>query len=791
MAIAVAGHLAPAVAQVAPPPWPRTEVREPCTDFNLLRSPYFGDLHVHTSFSHDAYLYTTRVDPHGAYDFAKGGTVTLSDPSGAQTRTAQLDRRLDFAAVTDHAEFFGEVRICTTPGTPGFDAERCVQLREISDPGTEAVEFILWGAPLGPPDPPPSHDFCFEPGVDCDAAAVSVWQEMQAAAEGAYDRSAVCAFTSFIGYEHTASPSGSHLHRNVIFRNERVPDFATSYLETGAAGAPQPLWSAIETDCLNAGEGCDAVTIPHNSNLSGGLRWPDPADADDAQRRQALEVLVEIHQHKANSECRFDRLAGLGAGTTDELCAFEQDPRSKEGPFLRPPINQYPRRNLVRNVLKDGVAFEQSLGINPFKLGFIGSTDTHNSTPGNTEETDWEGHGGNLDADAVGKLSADVFAASNMRSNPGGLAVVWAEENSRDAIFEALKRRETYATSGTRPAVRFFAGRYSRLACGGAGFLESAYKGGIPMGGTLGAVRGGRSPDFAVLAVKDPGTATLPGTDLQRVQIVKGWVDQSGETHEQVFDVAGDANNGATVDPVTCAPVGTGFGELCTIWRDPTFDRDQHAFYYVRVLENPTCRWSTLVCKSAGVDPLSPDCATQAAAAGAPFGVCCLDETNDPFMEPVIQERAWSSPIWYRPEDIARLKANVRFGNEPGEDVLKLAVRIGRVPAEFDVTTEDLTVSVTDDDEIYSVTIPAGTLEERSPGRFVLRDGTGDLIGLRFARLTIRKDGKGRLKLRTGRLDLSSADPTDHMARVKLGIGNYQASHTRLWVAKGNRLGSS
>ncbi len=168
------------------------------------------------------------------------------------------------------------------------------------------------------------------------------------------------------------------------------------------------------------------------------------------------------------------------------------------------------------------------------------------------------------------------------------------------------------------------------------------------MGGDVGPVRGKKGPRFAVLAVKDAGTALFPGTDLQRIQIVKGWVDESGQTREQVFDVAGDASNGATVDPATCAPLGTGARELCAVWQDPGFDRDQRAFYYARVLENPTCRWSTLVCKSLGVDPLSPDCEAQAAAAGD-FENCCLDESNDAFMEPVIQERAWTSPIWYAP----------------------------------------------------------------------------------------------------------------------------------------------
>ena len=196
------------------------------------------------------------------------------------------------------------------------------------------------------------------------------------------------------------------------------------------------------------------MIIPHNSNLSGGEQFVDPADAAEALRRQTLEPLVEIHQTKGNSECRFDRLAGVGVGAADELCTFEQESVRTKVPMRRPlPIDQYPRRNLVRNTLEDGLAFEQALGVNPFRFGFIGSTDTHNGTGGNIAERDWEGIAG-----ARRRIARARRSREQLRTNPGGLAVVWAEENSRDAIFSALRRRETYATSGTRPVVRFFAG---------------------------------------------------------------------------------------------------------------------------------------------------------------------------------------------------------------------------------------------------------------------------------------------------------------------------------------------
>jgi Protein of unknown function (DUF3604) len=776
--LAIMGLAATALA--APMPWQRTEARTPCAAFDPLRAPYFGDLHIHTRFSADAYIFGTRVDPRGAYDFARGRfPLTLADADEAQTRVShRIDRPLDFAAVTDHAEFYGEVELCSVPGSHVYDQDLCRQLRQPEpDPSVRFSVTVNWLFPVGIPQPPRSHAFCFLPGVDCDAAAVSVWREIQAAAEGAYDRTASCGFTTFIGYEHTTSPLGRHLHRNVIFRNEHVPPFAASHLETWADGVPQGVWSAVETQCLDAGTGCDALIIPHNPNLSGGMQFQDPADAAEAQRRQGLEPLVEIHQQKGNSECRFDRLASLGAGTADELCTFEQQRPAHQGPDEGPPpIERYPLRNMVRNALKDGLVLEQRLGVNPFRLGFVGSSDTHNGTGGGVDEGTWDGGQGNTDATPARRI-AEAF-----RDNPGGLAVAWAEENSRDAVFDALRRRETYATSGTRPVVRFFAGDLRGVTCGRDGFVRSAYATGTPMGGELGAVRGNASPRFAVWAMKDPGTTARPGVDLQRVQIIKGWVDADGRTHEHVFDVAGNAGNGAGVDPATCAPTGTGGAELCTLWQDPTFGRGERAFYYVRVLENPTCRWTTLVCKAAGVDPLAPDCAAQAASAPPDFADCCRGTTNDSAAEPVIQERAWTSPIWYRPEGIARVKGRVDFGPRAATDVLTLHVSFGH-SGQVDLARDDLTLRVTDGDELLAVTLPADALGRRKRR---LR-----LPGLTHAAVVVRGDGALRLRLRTTRRDLSAADRADHMVTVSLAAGTYRAAHTRLWLARGTTLATA
>ncbi len=764
-------------AAAAPVPWQRTETRAPCTAFDPLRMPFFGDLHIHTRFSADAYIFGTRVDPRGAYDYARGlAALTLADADEAQTRLShRIDRPLDFAAVTDHAEFYGEVDLCSTPGSSVYDENLCRQLRQAEpDLSNRFPVTVNWLFPAGIAEPPPSLPFCFLPGVDCDAAAVSVWHEIQAAAEGAYDRTEACAFTTFIGYEHTTSPLGRHMHRNIIFRNEHVPPFAASHLETWRDGLPQGIWSAVETQCLHAGIGCDALIIPHNSNLSGGMQFQDPADAAEAQRRQDLEPLVELHQLKGNSECRFDRLAGLGAGTADELCTFEQLPAAHEGPDEGPPpIERYPLRNLVRNALKDGLALEQRLGANPFRFGFVGSTDNHNGLGGGVDESTWDGSGGNNDPTPARQI------AQSFRNNPGGLAVAWAEENSRDALFDALRRRETYATSGTRPVVRFFGGDLTDVRCGHDDFVSTAYASGTPMGGELGAVAGAASPRFAVWAMKDAGTAERPGVDLQRVQIVKGWVDATGTTHERVFDVAGDAAGNAGVDPATCAPVGAGHAELCTVWRDPGFVRGERAFYYARILENPTCRWTTLVCKAAGVDPLSPDCATQAASASDDFADCCRGTTNDPTAEPLIQERAWTSPIWYKPEAIARMTGRVGFGRRPATDRLVLHVSFGAA-GPVDLGREDLTVRLADDDELLAFTVPRDPRARRTRR---LR-----LAGVGRVTIAVRRDGTVRLAVRTSRRDLSAADRADHMVTLSLASGTYRAATTRRWVMRGSRL---
>jgi len=644
----------------------RTEKREPCELSDPLRRPHFGDLHVHTRYSFDSYISSQRNDPWDAYRYAKGEAITLPDADGEQKLIAQLRRPLDFTSVTDHSEFLGEMNVCTRDTwSLGYFWPLCMMTR--SD--IIYIQFLAanWWKGLGVTDTSQERErsyVCNLPGSDCPASLDEFWGHIQQSAEDHYDRSSQCRFTTFVGYEYTDAPDFRNLHRNVIFRNEVVTSIPISTYDTGMQNVPE-LWRRLEDECIEADPRCDVLAIPHNPNLSGGLMFPDPANRDEARLRDFFEPVVELTQHKASSECRFDRLAGRGVGTEDELCTFEQNKtdnlsslgvvfgemRAPEGAPV--PIDEYGRRNMVRNVLKDGLALGRSTGINPFKLGFIGSTDSHSATPGGVEEDNYVGSLGRRDAGY--RNVQDHF-----EDNPGGLAVVWAEENSRDSLFEGLRRKETYATSGTRPIVRFFGGwELDPDACARPDRVAHGYAKGVPMGGDLTRPPPDARPRFLIAAIKDAGSAGHPGVDLQRIQIIKGWLDTDGRTHETVIDVAGSAENGAWVDADTCAPTGGGHAELCTVWEDPAFDSRESAFYYLRVLENPTCRWSTLQCQAAGVNPFSDRCGEQAAIAttaaragsaiGDVYGRCCLSTEDEPFYEPVIQERAWTSSIWYRP----------------------------------------------------------------------------------------------------------------------------------------------
>jgi len=611
-------------------PLARSEERLPCAHYDPLRRPFFGDTHVHTAFSFDAWGQGTLAGPRDAYRFARGEAIGMQpyDAEGRAQGQIQLRRPLDYAVVTDHSDLLGETQICQNEALPGYDSLVCRVVRHFPKLGYALVNGHVYSS-----EQPARYSFCGSGGTACLDAGRGPWREIQEAAEAYYDRSSACQLTTFVGYEWTGMPGGDNIHRNVIFRNAVAQAYPTTYIETPT---PEGLWHALESECLAAGNGCDVIAIPHNSNVSNGRMFTAtrsdgaPLTAADARTRARLETLVEVTQHKGDSECR--------AGAEDELCGYEKLSIARmmdmagagAAPADLPPLVY------VREALGFGLVLEQRLGrgANPFRFGLIGATDTHLAAPGMVDEDSFRGH-------AAGTVSVRWGAPpypDRPDFNPGGLGVLWAEENSRDALFDAMRRREAYGTSGPRITVRFFGGwTYPENLCGNPNFAAVGYAGGVPMGGELPpAPDMHRAPRLAVWALRDSGGGGAPSAPLQRIQIVKGWVED-GASRERVYEVAGDPASTASVDLATCTP-GHGFEQLCRVWTDPDFDASAPAFYYARVVESPSCRWNTWACNAHRVDCRDP------ASVPRELAACC-----DASVPKAIQERAWTSPIWYAP----------------------------------------------------------------------------------------------------------------------------------------------
>lgn len=623
-------------SEPAPAPDP-TPAPVPCADQTSTRRALFGDLHVHTRWSFDAYVQDVRVSPDEAYAFARGEAVRLPplDADGNGTREVRLARPLDFVAITDHAEYLAEMAVCLDPSAPGYDAEPCVAIRSGSVSATYG-----WGGNLT--ETPPTRFDAICAGSDCAGLARDGWRRTVEQAGAWNDASEACTFTALVAYEYSCSPDVSNAHRNVIFRTATVPDLPTTCFEEPTDWG---LWRALERDCLNGSfedGACDVLAIPHNSNWSNGnMFFPDypfaatPEEtAELARFRSEMEPLVEIYQHKGDSECSMGFASPLGE--PDEACGFEKlrapgfpDCGDGTGSGAMAGLGCVSRLDFVRDALAEGLREEERIGVNPFRLGIIASTDTHNGIPGYASEQAFEGHTGREESTVDARLSSGGLIPGGVLMSGGGLAGVWAAENSREAIFSALRRRETFGTSGPRIVPRFYGGALDPGLCGDPEMLERADADGVPMGSEL----PGATARFLVAALADPGTEQEPGTALQRIQIIKGWVDSTGEAHTRVYDVAGDADNGAGVDDATCEPTGpadAGEAELCAVWTDPDFDPTQRAFWYVRVLENPTCRWSTWQCNSLPAAERPASC-------------------SDPDIPRTVQERAWTSPIWFSP----------------------------------------------------------------------------------------------------------------------------------------------
>ncbi len=588
---------------------------------NSRRNLYFGELHLHTEQSFDSVLFGNRLTIEDAYRFARGDKLVSQG-----LELMQLSRPLDFVAITDHAEGFGSRRHCGETGLPLKLQLSCwvartpnlaifKVLRNVGDGGNQKLERA-------------ASPYCKAVGIEqCLADAMADWSDYKLLADQ-YNRPGE--FTTIQAYEYSPTlPDYGKYHRNVIFRGGTLPDLAVSALD---APTELDLWRSLDQSCQ---DDCDFLTIPHNTNRAWGLpygnvtRYGDIYSKEDWALRAQYEPLTEIYQIKGASEC------ALGATATDEECGFEQVfPPCRPGQETTCAF----ANGFAREGLKRGLQIETGAGVNPFKIGFIAATDSHNANPGDTEEWDYRGTSAVITGPAIRRQrhlepGMPVHRSPVAAYSSGGLAGVWATENTRDALFAAMRSKETYGTSGTRIQLRFFAGwNLGDDILAATDPIAQAYAGGVPMGGELTPDNDAGSPTFMAWAMADPLSAPL-----QRVQMVKGWLDRDGQGHEQVVDIAcsdgqvPDAlsgrcpDNGATVDLSSCeVSRERGAGELKVLWSDPNFDSSQSAFYYVRVLQNPTCRWSTYDALRLGIAP-------------------------GPHAPSTIRERAWSSPIWYSP----------------------------------------------------------------------------------------------------------------------------------------------
>ena len=617
------------------------------------RSPYYGDLHVHTEYSFDGYAMGTQATPYDAYRFAKGEAIT--NPGGFDM---QLSRPLDFYAVTDHAMFLGLAKASAETVTEFSENDFASPYHGLNDADNYDTDFVSMMRRLGTfAGFLPSAVAGVRSGqIDRDevlGVIRSAWEDIIHAAEEFNDPGN---FTTFVAYEYTASTLDmGNLHRNVIFKgSDKLPREPFSRFHSVN---PEDLWDWMDE---LRDMGVESMSIPHNSNGSNGQMFKledwagNPLDDAYAEQRMRNEPVVEITQVKGTSETH------PLLSNRDEFAGFEIMPYRVATNALSAVNGSY-----VREALLNGLSLEQSGITNPYKFGFIGSSDTHSGAAA-IEEDNYVSKLGLLSSEAVQRgsipytgLDAQTFywgsrvlAITNPSPRGGaayskvngevyingatptfgasGLAAAWAEENTRDSLYEAFRRKEVFATSGPRIKVRFFGGaELDASMLDAADGIDQAYERGVTMGSDIElSADDARAPNFLVMASADPSSAPL-----QRLQVIKGWVDAEGETYEEVIDVAcaGGAtvnpetnrcpDNGARVDITTCAiNPETGAAQLSALWSDPEFDPAVRAFYYARVIENPTCRWSTWDAIRAGVAP-RPDLAK------------------------TLQERAWSSPI--------------------------------------------------------------------------------------------------------------------------------------------------
>ncbi len=589
---------------VEPPP------QKPAVAHNPVRNLLWGDLHIHTSYSTDAYTMGVRATPDDAYVFARGGTI-----AHAVGYPIRIDRPLDFAAVTDHSEYMGVSRADTNAS--GGLQERSLRERLQND-GPLSMAWALVSIVRNV-----SGLDLYSNTPESLVISKNAWQLMIDTAE-AHNEPGV--FTTLLGYEWTSMPDGQNLHRNVIYRDTNAPDIPFSSLDSGN---PEDLWDALDRQ---RNEGKTVMAIPHNGNVSNGLMYDrkqfdgGPLTADYAEQRLRNEPVSEILQIKGTSDthpmlspedefANFEIMAGLLSPTAE--------------------ISE-PKGSYARDALRAGIEFSHSDGFNPYRFGVIGSSDSHNASS-SVEENKHHGKLPLMDGTAGLRLGKSIFVPGSLHRTKNwgaaGLAAVWAQENTRESVYDALERRETFATSGPRISLRFFASfDYTPEMMQSPELLTLAYEQGVPMGGILQAapLSSPNGPAFAVWVAKDPN-----GANLDRLQIIKGWINADGSSEEKVFDVALSDQRTANADG-SIPPVGNtvdvaratyrnsiGARQLSAFWRDPEFDPALEAFYYARGLEIPTPRWSTYDAMRLGVEAPQPTS---------------------------LQERAISSAIWYEPK---------------------------------------------------------------------------------------------------------------------------------------------
>jgi Protein of unknown function (DUF3604) len=590
---------------------------------------YFGDTHHHTANSGDAFMGGDRLTPEQSYRFARGEEVMSS--SGVP---AKLSRPLDFLVVSDHAEGLG-LMTQVAAGNPAFASDPTLNRwgNALKAGGKEQQDAMneLVSAQANNKLPPPIKD----PKV-VGPIMKSVWQQYLETAEKFNEPGR---FTAMIGYEWTSVPGGNNLHRNILFRDNKDKAEQIMPFSAWQSEDPEKLWEWMAK--YEQKTGGRMLAIPHNANLSNGRMFEPidfagkPITKDYAERRARFEVLQEMMQTKGASETHpalspNDEFADFGiAGWEYGNLTLEGKPLSRE----MMPTN-YLRAGLLR-----GLEHEASLGVNPFKFGFIGGTDVHNSLSA-IEEDNFYGKHVNQEPSPVRweHVSKQGFGKTRYtwHYTAAGYAAVWATENTRAALWDAMYRKETYATSGTRLTLRFFGGWDFKAAdARGPGLVDSGYARGVPMGGDLANPAGGaKAPTFMVAAMKDPQSG-----NLDRIQIIKGWLDKNGVGQERIYDVVwGNADRrkldkhgkvppvGDTVDVATATWSNTiGDPELAAAWTDPDFDPTQKAYYYARAIEIPTPRWTA-------------------------YDQVRFHVKMSPEVPMEHQERAWSSPIWYTPK---------------------------------------------------------------------------------------------------------------------------------------------